>query len=709
MRAASVQKFKQRGSGAQTQSQFGLPAAAMIAAAVATLGLGACTQADLYGVDITKSIPNKIAIFGQACTDSPIQRDLPVKVVLVIDGSNISAGDAAVGGRIYGARSQAAQNAIDRYPVSRNYSFAMVRYAGSTQSYTDDRFTDDVVMLQAGVMAFGTPCTGDGVGCNARNYELAFSRAANIITGDLLRSTAGERARTTYAVIFYADGPHLEPTCDAPNNCLVNGCAADQVCRDYTGECCGMGPLATACPAACDDGTGNCDEGCFFERQIRALRTTILNNGGVGLLVHTAHFQTVPLSEPPQCSPPTATDDPEQCRAFWTLERMAAAGGGAYTATQVPETLSLTSFDLRSTDNVFIKKSLLSVNLNARPVGDQLKVDSDIDGLSDDEESADGCPNRFMRDSDGDGLGDGFESQLSSQGLDPCVPDTVSACEDLAIGADSDGDLLTDCEERLLRLEPTLFDSDADGYPDLVEFLYGTNYLDADSQRDDDFDGVTNGRELSVHTDPRSNDARVRAELSYLYRETNLGVQPILVVQKPRRISGVLVDSISPRVAAGPSVLNYIPGTPPRLSWSDALDPGLQGPEVEIPSDGSYVLQSNSSVADDPDRERSIQVSVIYGLLAPNPISETLQIRETRHQCTDFRVRNITLVHTNPGQPGEGENTILTYFSEVPTLAPSSPGIFRVARTVLTFIPPDYKDPDVADIKLQDSDFVLFE
>ncbi|MFH1810113.1 MAG: hypothetical protein ABIJ09_15305 [Pseudomonadota bacterium] len=682
-----------------------LVAATVLAALVAT---SACTNADLYGVDITKSVPNKIALFGQVCTDSPIQRDLPVKVVLVLDGSNISAGNAAVGGRIYAARSQAAQNAIDRYPLSRNYSHAMVRFAGATDSYTNDRFSTDVAELQAGVMAYGTPCTGDGVECNSRNYDLGFSRAASIITGDLLRSTAGEAARTTYAIIFYADGPHLEPDCSPASNCPTNACPASRNCRVYTGQCCGLSPLS-ACPAACQDTVGTCDEGCYFERRIRALRDYVLTNGGAGMILHAAHFQEVPLSEPPQCAPPANTDDPEQCRAFWTLERMAAAGGGAYTPTTIPEGLNLTSFDLRSTKNVFIKKSLLAVNLNARPVGNVLKVDSDVDGLPDDEEVLGGCPNPYFRDSDGDGLGDGFEKQLTSQGLDPCVPDTIPSCEGIAPEQDSDADGLHDCEEKLLRLEPTLFDTDADGYPDLVEFLYGTNYLVDDVARDDDYDGINNGQELSVHTDPRSNDARIRAESSYLYRETNLGVQPILIVQQPRRITGVVVESISPRVASGPSVLFYHPGPPPYLAWQDALDPNNFGPPVSIGSDGTYTLHSGTSVAGDEELERSVQVRVIFGLLPPNSLTETLQIRETEHQCTDFRIRNITLVHTRPGQPGEGQNEILTFFSEVPTLSPDSPGIFRVARSVVTYIPPDFKDPDVADIKLSDYSFVLFE
>ncbi len=697
----------QQGSPPQTERWQAPGRGSLVLAAVAMLAAG-CTNADLYGVDITKSVPDKIALFGQACTDSPIQRDLPVKVVLVLDGSNISAGNAAVGGRIYASRAQAAQNAIDRYPLSRNYSFALVRYAGETISYTNDRFSTDVAELQTGVQSFGTPCTGDGVNCNSRNYDLGFSRAASVITGDLMRSTAGERARTTYAMIYYADGPHLEPACDAPNNCVVNGCPADRTCRDYSGECCGLSPLS-ACPTACQNTLGVCDEGCYFERRIRDLRQYVLDNGAAGLLIHTAHFQETPLSEPPQCAAPAITDDPEQCRAFWTLERMAAAGGGAYTPATIPEGLNLTSFDLRSTKNVFIKKSLLAVNLNARPVGNVLKVDSDVDGLPDDDELADGCPHRYLRDSDGDGLGDGFEMSLSSQGLDPCVANTIPACEEIAPGTDSDGDLLTDCEEIMLRLEPTLFDTDADGYPDLVEFLYGTNFLVNDVARDDDYDGVNNGQELSVHTDPRSNDARIRAEMSYLYRETNLGVQPILIVQRPRRITGAVVESISPRVAAGPSVLFYHPGPPPYFAWQDSLDPNNFGPPVTVEGDGTYTLQSGTSQADDPELERSMQIEVIFGLLPPNAITETLQIRETEHQCTDFRIRNITLVHTRPGQPGEGQNEILTYFSEVPTLSPGSPGIFRVARTVVTFKPPDFKDPDVADIKLEDYDFVLFE
>jgi len=679
----------------------------------ALLLASACTNADLYGVDVTKSIPNKITLWGQACTDSPIQRDLPVKVVLVMDGSNISAGLPGIGGRINGARSQAAQNAIERYPLSRNYSFALVRYAGTTLTYTEDRFSTDVSVLSTGALRYAEPCMGDGVDCNSRNYDLAFSRAASIITGDLTRSTPGERARTTYAVIFYADGPHLETGCDLPSACLQDtDCTGGQACRASTGECCSLRPMQPNNCTGCiiDTGSGpNCDEGCFMERKVRDLRNFVLDHGGAGLLLHTAHYQNPVLTVPPQCTPPTNTDDPEQCRAFETLERMAAAGTGAYTVTTEPELLNLTHFDLRSTKNVFIKKSLLAVNLNARPVGDTLKVDSDIDGIPDDEETIGGCPDPYKKDTDGDGLGDGLERSLTSQGLDPCVATVVPTCANFPVDQDLDSDLLTDCEEILLHTEPTLFDSDADGYPDLVEFLYGTNYLQPDAQRDDDYDGVTNATELSEHTDPRSNDARTRSELAYLYRLVNLGVAPILIIQKTRMITGVTVDSITPRVAPGPSVLLFQPGSPPMLAWQDSLDPNNFGPLVPIEGDGQYVLQSGTSVPGDPNQERALTVTVVFQLLPPNQITETLQIRETEHECTDFRIRNITLVHARPGQPNEGVNEILTYFSEVPSLSPDSPGIFRVARTPVTYIPPSFKDPDVADLKVEDYQFVLFE
>ena len=79
-------------------------------------------------------------------------------------------------------------------------------------------------------------------------------------------------------------------------------------------------------------------------------------------------------------------------------------------------------------------------------------------------------------------------------------------------------------------------------------------------------------------------------------------------------------------------------------------------------------------------------------------------------QCTDFRVRNVTLVQTlaTPAHP-EGANDIRIYFGQVPAEVPNAFGIFRIAQFTFTFIKPDQKLPNVADQLVEDFRFVLFE
>src|SRR5690606_2390685 len=121
------------------------------------------------------------------------------------------------------------------------------------------------------------------------------------------------------------------------------------------------------------------------------------------------------------------------------------------------------------------------------------------------------------------------ELLLSTADLDPLHPDDPPACAPVPLAdrarLDTDGDGLKDCEEMLLRLDPTLFDTDGDGAPDLLELPAGTNFLVDDGLVDSDFDGAPNGEELRAHSDPRSADARARNELGYLYRQVDLGIR----------------------------------------------------------------------------------------------------------------------------------------------------------------------------------------
>ena len=104
--------------------------------------------------------------------------------------------------------------------------------------------------------------------------------------------------------------------------------------------------------------------------------------------------------------------------------------------------------------------------------------DADGDGLSDYEEqmrngSADYVPGEgdtdvHAADTDGDGMGDGWET---GYGLDPLANDA---------GADADGDGLDNGQEAALGFDPTQADTDGDGYDDRSEFVAGTSGTNRD-------------------------------------------------------------------------------------------------------------------------------------------------------------------------------------------------------------------------------------
>ena len=136
---------------------------------------------------------------------------------------------------------------------------------------------------------------------------------------------------------------------------------------------------------------------------------------------------------------------------------------------------------------------------DARQLPDE---DLDGDGISNLEEfewwsvfTTNNCamsgPNPTMKDTDGDGIPDGWEV---INGLNPT--DNTDAAGD----ADSDG--LTNLQEYQLGTDPQNPDSDSDGIPDGTEFANGTDPSRADSDRDGLDDGVdpnaTNAQSLTT-------------------------------------------------------------------------------------------------------------------------------------------------------------------------------------------------------------------
>jgi hypothetical protein len=635
----------------------------------------ACTDVSLYDPVEVPDQADKVAFTGSVCTDNPAERSFPLRVVFVVDSSAqpISGVDNAGNATLQGRRVDSLRDVVASLR-SRDTSFALVRFGGDSLLQPEGGFTNNAAEMAeaAGSLTVAVPCTADG----CRRTGQALSIASSLVTGDLLSTPRGPRSRTKYVVVLVQNGP-----------------ADDLVLDDAT--------------------TNSCDVGCVLQDRVAQLRQQVLEGGGADLQLHTVDLGSL------------ADDDVVRAATRGELQRLSFAGAGEYrpvcdrneSGTVVvpgcgPQNFSLTALDINSARNVFLKKSFVVANLNARSLPDGTAVpDSDADGLSDNEEAEYGTdPSR--RDTDGDGIGDKVELMLQTTGVDPLLPDDPVTCafldEAIRFTVDSDGDGLLDCEEALLRLDPTLFDTDGDGLPDPLEVFGGTNFLDDDGLEDADFDGAPNLDELRAHTNPRAADSKTRSQLSYLYREVDLGIRTLLFTSQPRNITGVVVDETSAFSTLGNGALSFIRDRGRTLlAWRDAGEPDF-GPAVRVDEGGRFVL-SAACVGVTPC-ERHLSVNVTSQLLPPANRDELLRVAAAERQCTDFRVRNVTLVETIAADGhAAGRNDVRVFFGQVPGASPGAFPIFRVAQFPFTFLSPDFKDPAVADQFVDDFRFVLFE
>lgn len=636
----------------------------------------ACTEAVLYDPIEIPSEPNKVSFLGQVCTDNPAERSFPLRVVFVVDASPLLPLDPSDTQGIATLQQQRVNSIRDVVSVLRapDSAFALVRYGGDSLVTPDGSFTSNTqeIVEAAGALTVPMTCTIDG----CRRLGEALSLATSLVSGDLLSTAKGPRSRTKYVIIVVQAGP-------TDDNVLLP--------------------------------TPDCDTACILGQRVADLRTFVLDNGAADFQLHA--LDLAPLSADPLVFGPAKLE----------LQRMAFSGAGEYrpicnrddsgiviSGNCAPSAFNLLSIDINSARNTFLQKSFVVSNLSAVSTNDGSVPDSDIDGLTDTEEALYGT-DPSKHDTDGDGINDRIELLLSTVGVDPLTFDEPGPCDPIdpavRITLDTDGDSLTDCEEALLRLDATLFDTDADGIPDQLEVLAGTNFLENDGLTDSDFDGTPNIEELRGHTDPRSADAKARNELEYLYRETDLGIRELLFATQPRDITGVTVEDVSAKSTLGNGQLSFaLTGAGGRaLAWRDAAE-GAFGAAVPIDADGEYELFSACTDLD--PCERSITVTVSGAILPVFPVDELLRIAAAERQCTDFRVRNITLVDTlaADGRP-RGFNDIRIFFGQVPAAVPDSFGIFRVAQFPFNYVdkPVPKKIPDIAEQIVDDFRFVLFE
>ncbi len=207
-------------------------------------------------------------------------------------------------------------------------------------------------------------------------------------------------------------------------------------------------------------------------------------------------------------------NDPDRPKAEVLLSNMAAEGRGKYTSFTRGDQLDFKVFDFRI-KRLFDQRRILVYNRTSTlPDGAEAPLpDSDEDGLSDEDEAARGT-DPLNPDTDGDGLGDGLETQRNE---DPLARKTNCTS---AGGQDSDGDGMNDCEEELLSLDKSRFDSDADLFPDRFEQMSGANAKDGrDWERDPDHDGIHTDAELIEQSKVNVGDAEDRSRYALRFKE----------------------------------------------------------------------------------------------------------------------------------------------------------------------------------------------
>ncbi|MCB9095025.1 MAG: hypothetical protein H6621_08165 [Halobacteriovoraceae bacterium] len=150
-------------------------------------------------------------------------------------------------------------------------------------------------------------------------------------------------------------------------------------------------------------------------------------------------------------------------------------------------------------------------------------LDSDMDGVPDDEElpreSCDSsldikCLCKFNPDCDGDGISDGVEVLVNNLGVvcdDPnCKPtQDISLCyaQGTTTMVDSDGDTLSDCDERELATDTKRLDTNEDGIPDQIALAVGY-FLGQEgeesngAEQDLDGDGISDMDEIRRYGTP---------------------------------------------------------------------------------------------------------------------------------------------------------------------------------------------------------------
>jgi hypothetical protein len=628
--------------------------------------LVACTDANLYSSSSEANYPNKISLRGDVCTEDPRGPNFIVKVLFVVDGTSDltspSGPDPAF------SHVDAIQSTITRLQ-DVNYRFGILQFSTLATSPTGG-FPSDIARVSTGVAALRMAGTSTD-----RNYLDAIRQTSVAVQNDLLSFPAGDRIRFRYVVVWMSYGessPHLSSIwCQSQMLMPGSGACTTSFIMQY----CGKDAIP---PTTADD----C-EAEVYANAVQQMRKDALANGASDLLFNAVSMRVSPLSDN-------------------FLTKMTTAGLGTY-AKQPPTSVDLSVFDLTGVRSLFGRREFVVYNPNAVLRQGRIYPDSDGDGLTDDEERLLGT-DPLNPDTDGDGISDGIEHALQVPGLDfdPLVSNQPIECMLITdLTADSDGDGLTDCEEAILRTDPSLVDTDGDGIPDLVEVRRGSNPLANDRLVDTVGDGIPDQQKVRLGLDVTSDNAAAAPSYAYLYGDYAYdGIRELQ--PDPVSVPGIRIITVD-GTTAGMAALRFTRSDDATtLAWSDNPAGGKFGPEVQVQAGGFFTLTSEAG--------RTIVVRTDPPTLPPASLLQPIQLTLKRRYCFDYSVRNITLAATRavPNGPnaGPGWNHLMAYIAEVPQDADESTNsIFDLSTVDVQFIPPSTKRPNRAYLEVDSERF----
>jgi Bacterial TSP3 repeat len=425
-----------------------------------------CTNASIYGdTGAGPEAGDRAILQGTACAPVATGSAFPVKVLFVLEGGapDVSTADTQ-------ALASAMTDVADRATVE-NITFGLVAFhtAGDALlgSFSNAGTFQTAITQFPGYQQSGPVSIAE-----------ALELSGDILEADMATSCKGSLARTRYVVVLaYASA---DSTC---SNSIYNGLV------DPSG-CGGDGGVAPATCVAC--------RLTFDTLALKQLAATY----------NVGELDVIPVYY-------TDTGNIDPIAEAGTLAIENAAGNSALE----PDVSNLESavskqINYGALTAPLVLRRLYAWNRNSIARAGQLLIDSDGDGLSDDDEINIYHTNPLLYDTDGDGIGDGVEVKV---GTNPLVPDTLTGCDPTR---DDDGDYLNNCEELLLGTDSCQFDTDGDGFSDLVEVLRGTNPLVPENTQDADHDGYANVDELAGHTDPFSVDLAFRSDHAYFTTTT---------------------------------------------------------------------------------------------------------------------------------------------------------------------------------------------